>query len=120
MFPIIETYQITGAGSHTDILKAPSRLAAIPYNGSLTLEFSSTNLDMANSANLVIQLPSGEVPIDQQAILANGYSETDDVIHNSTSEVYTFTATQGGHFLIDIGITGDITRVIMKATLIPG
>lgn len=111
---ISETYWITQ--DNNDVLKAPSRLAAIPFNGVLTIEVSTNNAHDANHADISIQLPDGDVPVDGQMIPANGYDDTEGVLHNETMLVYQFEAGQGGHFLIGIDETGT-SNVILRATL---
>jgi len=99
-----------------DVLKAPSRLAAIPYSGTLVLEFSCWNSDADNHWELSLELPDGEVPVLRQRITANGYSSTDHVVHDDTEMAYSFPAYQGGHFLITMEKTGDGSAILV-ATL---
>lgn len=117
MNPITETFLISA--TNNDVLEAPSRLAAIPYNGTLTIEMSATVCSQTNNMAVTIQLPSGEVPMDGQIVPANGYDQDDEVLHNDTETVFSFPASQGGHFTIDVTETGTATMII-RATLTPG
>lgn len=114
MAVIQETYAISGA--NTDLLAAPSRLAAIPFNGVLRLEISATVSNASNNFTLTIQLPGGANVVDAQQVPANGYSTSDEVIHRDTKMVYEFQAPQGGHFTIAFAETGTATAFII-ATL---
>ncbi len=113
---IQETYAITG--DNTDVLAAPSRLAAIPYNGVLRLAISATVSNASNLMNLTVQLPDGETPVNAQVIPANGYTTVDDIIHASTVLTYNFTASQGGHYRVEIAETGTCS-VFLVASLSP-
>lgn len=117
MNPITETFLISA--TNNDVLEAPSRLAAIPYNGTLTLEMAATVCTSTNNMAVTIQLPSGEVPMDGQVVPANGYDTTNEVLHNDSETVFTFPASQGGHFTIDVVEQGTAT-LILRATLTPG
>ena len=109
---IIETGLITAA--KTDLLAAPSRLAAIPYNGNLQFEISSSACTATSYAQLTIQLPDGEVPIDNQIIPASG--EGTGVLWTETAFKFAFPAFQGGHFLISVTPAGS-PNLIWRAAL---
>jgi len=104
------------SATNTDILKAPSRLAAIPYNGVLTFEISAHVCTATNHVDLTIQLPDGDVPVDGQIVPENGYDASNWVLHNATMLVYSFEANQGGHFLISMQETGNCPYIV-RATL---
>ena len=88
----------------TDILNG-TRLNAIPYNGTLTLDFQASLADATNSFALTIQLPNGDVPIDGQIVPANNPA-LGGVLDERTLLRFTFPATQGGHFNISLTETG--------------
>lgn len=111
---IKETYAITA--DDTDVLAAPSRLAAIPFNGVLTLEVSATVSNASNNAKLTIERPDGEVPVSDQLLPANGYDTSNDLINEETKMAFKFDASQGGHFRVALDVTGTI-RVFVIATL---
>lgn len=111
---ITETFRFVAAD--TDILKAPSRLAAIPVNGTLVIECSATKCDATNNAKLTLQDPAGDLPFEGIFIPANGYADDADVLHNDTELVITAVASQGGHFLLSIAVAGTLS-VLMKVTL---
>ena len=117
MTVIVETFRITS--SNSDVLKAPSRLAAIPFGGILTLELSATKCDSTDYYKFTLQLPDGEVPIDGVHIPANGYSTDQHVLHDETLMMAQFPAYQGGHFLLDVEENGS-AQVFILATLNSG
>lgn len=103
------------SASNTDLLAAPSRLAAIPKDGVLTLEFSALDSDSSNHYDLTIQTPEGDVPLDGVQVPASG--NTADVEFNRDTKLkLQFTARQGGHFLISLTETGTANMAVM-ATL---
>lgn len=99
----------------TDVLNAPSRLAAIPYSGMLTLEFQATVADNTNHFDLTLQLPNGDVPIDGQML-----PEGSNVGSLDANEKYvvSFPVAQGGHVVVNLTETGTST-VFWRATLMP-
>ena len=114
MAVIVETFRLTSDNS--DVFKAPSRLAAIPYNGILTIEMSARVCDSTNYFKATLQLPDGEVPIDGVHVPYNGFSSDDYTLHDETLLMMQFPAYQGGHFLLDMDETGD-SSVFILATL---
>lgn len=116
MSVITEVYRLTATTS--DILKAPSRLSAIPFDGELTIEVSATDCDASNNATLTVQLPSGEVPMDDQEIPASwgDGTSTAAMLHDDTETVLIFDASQGGHFNLSTTVTGTCT-LLVRATL---
>jgi len=102
--------------SDTDVLNG-TRLNAIPYNGTLTVDVSvDINTDLIN-ASLTVQLPNGDVPIDSQRVVANGDGAA-GVLDERTLIRFTFPATQGGHFNISLILNGAVTAV-WRAVLRP-
>lgn len=92
------------AATDTDIL-AGTRLNAIPYNGTLTLEFQASLNDATNNFAVTIQLPNGDVPIDSQFVPGNNPA-LGGVLDERTLLRASFPATQGGHFNISLVETG--------------
>jgi len=111
---IIESYQTSA--DNTDLLKAPSRLAAIPENGTLTLEVSATAGTAANNAKVTVRTAEGDVPIREVLIPANGYDTTNSVLHGSTEWVVAMPVQQGQHVQIEVDVTGTVL-VFVRATL---
>lgn len=109
---IIQETFILGADSE-DVLKAPSRLAAIPFNGTLVIEISTSAATTANNGSLTIQLPDGEVPVDHVVIPA---VQTSGSLDDRDKTMYVFPARQGGHFGLDWDQTGNAVG-IMRVTL---
>jgi len=99
---ILETANETA--SDTDILNG-TRLNAIPYNGTLTLEVQANLNNATNNFALTVQLPNGDVPIDSQLVPACNPS-LDGVLDERTLLRLQFGATQGGHFNISLVETG--------------
>lgn len=104
------------AATNTDILST-GRLNAIPYNGTLTLQFLA---DLGNTTShylLTLQKPNGDVPIDNQIVPASG-SGLDGVLDDRELLQVTFQATQGGHFTVSLTEVGTAT-VMWRAILKP-
>ena len=116
--PIIEVVTSDDQTNTTrsNILAAPSRLNSIPYDGTLTLEVSATVSKKNNFVAITIQTPDGEVPVLEELVPFNGYDDGNHVLHNDTEYVFTFDAPQGGHFNIDMDVTGNSTWIV-RATL---
>lgn len=94
----------SGILSATDLdLLSVGRLNALPYNGTLTMQFQSDVNDETNFAILTVQKPNGDVPVDNQRIpggSGKGHLNSDELLQ------MTFPATQGGHFTVSISETG--------------
>jgi len=103
-------------GTDVDVLNG-TRLNAIPYNGTLTCQFSANLANATNSWALTIQLPNGDVPVDSQ-IIGGTNPALDGVLDERTLLQFTFPATQGGHFTISLTETGTAIA-IWRAVLRP-
>jgi len=99
---IYETAVITA--TNTDILNG-TRLNAIPYNGSLTLDFLADLSNATNNFALTIQLPNGDVPVDSQQVPGANPS-LGGVLDERQLLRFTFRATQGGHYTVNLTETG--------------
>lgn len=104
------------AATDTDVLNG-TRLNAIPYNGTLTLDFLSNLADASNSWALTIQLPNGDVPVDAQIVPGNNPS-LGGVLDERQLMRFTFRATIGGHFTVSLTETGTAI-CIWRAVLSP-
>lgn len=94
----------TEAATNADIL-AGTRLNAIPYNGTLTIDIQANLNNATNGFLMTIQLPNGDVPIDSQIVPASNPA-LDGVLDERTLFRATFPATQGGHFNISLTENG--------------
>ncbi len=92
------------SATNTDVLST-GRLNAIPYNGMLTLRFLADLGTAAANFALTLQLPGGEVPVDNQTVWASG-SGADGVMDDREVMEFVFRATQGGHFTVSLTETG--------------
>ncbi len=102
----------------TDILAAPSRLAAIPANGVMTVETSTSDAESTNNGALTIQLPNGDIPLDLVVIPAwAAVLGADGVLDARTQMALTFGVGQGGHVLLQYTMTGVVSLCIMHVTL---
>jgi len=99
---IIESGLITA--TNADMMSG-GRLNAIPYNGTLTMQFLSNLADASNNFSLTIQKPNGDVPIDGQLIPGSNPS-LDGVIDDRQMLELSFQAGQGGHFVVSVTETG--------------
>jgi len=110
---IVEWYTVSA--TDTDVLAAPSRLAAIPYAGTLTMEFQAEMSSDTNHFDLTVQLPNGDVPLDAVR-LPNGV--TAGSISTIDKYVVAFKVAQGGHVLVALTETG--TAIVnCRFTLMP-
>ena len=92
------------AATDTDVLNG-TRLNAIPYNGTLTLDFLASLSDATNNWVLTIQLPNGDVPVD--AVQVPGSNPAlGGVLDERQLLRFTFGATQGGHFTVSLTESG--------------
>lgn len=110
---IIETYNLTG--SNTDILAAPSRLASLPFAGTLTMEFQSTVNDASNYYQISCKLPTGDLPFEDliapAGATAGGLNDDDEFFAS-------FGVGKGGHVLVTATENG--TGLLMcRFTLTP-
>lgn len=113
---IRESFQLTA--TDTDVLAAPARLSAIPYNGTLTFELTALHSDNTNNFEVTLQLPDGSTPFENLRLPANGSSTTDAVMDTDTQVTFSFPASQGGHFLLSATETGT-TNALIYVTLTP-
>ncbi len=110
---ILEQFLVSA--TNTDLL-AGGRLNAIPYNGTLTLQFLADLGDATNFYQLTLQQPNGDVPIDTQVVPASG-AGTDSLLDEREMLQVSFRATQGGHFTVSLTENGTATcavRAILK------
>lgn len=110
---IVESFVV--AATNTDVLAAPSRLAACPYDGQLTLEFQSSANSAANNMALTLQLPDGSTPIDSQGLPAG---VTSGGLNELDKYAVSFPIEQGGHVSVSLTLTGTCSTSV-RATLEP-
>lgn len=111
---IVEHYQLTA--TNTDVLAAgTSRLASLPYNGMLHLEFQADLNEAANHWNVTIQTPDGDTPLDS-CLIPEG-ANAGSINANDKFQV-SLPSVQGGHVTVNCAETG--TAVLeVRATLMP-
>lgn len=112
---IVENYYFDA--SDTDVLAAPSRLAAIPYDGVLTLEMIAQTATDTNKFECTIQLPNGDVPLDEVMVSA-GTGSSPAILDLNTKYVVSFPVSSGGHVLVAMVKTGS-SSAQLRATLMP-
>lgn len=95
------------SATNADLLSA-GRLNAIPYGGTLTLDFLADLGDATNFYMLTIQKPDGSVPVDNQVVVASG-AGTDMLLDDRELMRFSFLATQGGHFTVSLTENGTAT-----------
>lgn len=111
---IVESYDLTA--TNTDVLAAgTSRLASIPYNGTLFLEFQADVSVAANHFDVTIQLPDGDVPL-QNVWIPEG-ANAGSINANDKYQV-SFDVSMGGHVTVNCTETGTAILSI-RATLMP-
>lgn len=104
------------SASNTDLLST-GRLNAIPYGGTLILDFLADLADATNFYQLTIQLPDGSNPVDAQTVPGSG-SGLDGVLDERELLRFSFPATQGGHFTVNLTENGTAT-CMFRAVLRP-
>ncbi len=97
----------TIVGTDSDVL-LNTRLTAIPYGGTLSLQFMANLNNATNNYKLTILLPDGSVPVDSQDVLAGQEVEgaLGGQIDSRLGMMFSFPATQGGHFTVSLTETG--------------
>lgn len=110
---IVETFRLEATDN--DLLAAPSRLAAIPYNGRLILEFQAANNTLTAFWAVTVQLPNGDLPLNEVRIPEG---VTDGALNLDDKYTITVPAALGGHILVDCVETGSSVLVV-RATLMP-
>jgi predicted secreted hydrolase len=95
------------SATNTDVLSV-GRLNSIPYNGQLTLRFLADLGDVTNNYSLTLQKPNGDVPVDGQLVNVSG-AGTDGTMKDDEVMQFTFSATQGGHFVVSLTENGTAT-----------
>lgn len=99
---IYETASIIA--TDTDVLNG-TRLNAIPYNGTLTLDFLCDLNTAAAHFVCTIQLPGGDVPVDSQLVPGTNPAIA-GILDERQLLRFTFPASQGGHFTVSLTETG--------------
>ncbi len=103
------------SATNADVMST-GRLNAIPYNGTLTMQFLADLGDVTNNYDLTIQEPGGRVPVDTQKVPASG-AGTDGLLDDRELLQMTFPAARGGHFTVQLTENGTATcavRFILK------
>ncbi len=110
---IVEAFRIEATDG--DLLAAPSRLAALPYSGTLILEFQASTNTLTAFWAVSVSLPDGAIPLDSVRIPEG---VTDGALNMDDKYSVSFPATTGGHILVNCVETGSSVLVI-RATLMP-
>lgn len=113
---IKESFFVTATTA--DLLAAPSRLAAIPSNGTMTIEAASGDNDGTNFMALSIQTPDGDIPLDGVAVPAwASTAAADGVLDTNTEMLIVLPVQQGGHVLISTVENGTVGLCFIMVTL---
>ena len=103
------------AATNTDVLAAPSRLSAIPYDGVMVIEMQAQMSDGTNEFAVTIQLPDGSTPIESMVIPDGA---TDGALNADDKYTISVPASAGGHILISATESGSAV-MMMRCTLMP-
>ncbi len=95
------------SATNTDVLST-GRLNAIPYNGTLILDFLADLGDVTNNFVLTIQKPDGGVPVDAQVVPASASGVDMDLDERQLLR-FQFQALMGGHFTVSLTENGTAT-----------
>ncbi len=104
------------AASNADILAAPSRLAAIPSAGVLTIEASSTDCDATNFGTVTLQPAEGEIPFQDLHIPFGGFT-ADAAMDNDLALAIELEVAQGGHLGLAYTENGTVALTLIIVTL---
>lgn len=115
---VIKESFLLGA-TDADILAAPSRLAAIPSAGVMTIEASCTDCDLTNNGTLTLQLPNGDTPFEDLHIpaVAPQGSAVDGVLDTHSELKISFNVAAGGHVGLAYTENGTVVTCIIMVTL---
>ncbi len=102
--------------STADILAAPSRLNAIPRNGTLTIEMTASTLTAANQALVTLQTPDGDTPFED-LMIGFGQSSASAGLDTRTETVVKMQVAQGGHVLLSYTEVGTVAFLFIHVTL---
>ncbi len=105
------------SATDADILAAPSRLAAIPRNGVLTIEATASDSDATNFGQLTLQLPDGIIPFEDLVIGASA-GGADNQMNLDTKFMVTMAVAQGGHVGLSYVENGTVALFFLHVTLI--
>lgn len=101
---IYESFLISA--TNTDVMSV-GRLNSIPYLGTLLMRFQADLGSAAANYALTIQLPNGDVPVDNQQVLAGEGAAVIGVINTRTCLAFKFPVNaSGGHFIVSLTETG--------------
>lgn len=101
---IFESFLVSA--TNTDLLSL-GRLNSIPFRGLLTLRFLSNLGTAAAHYTLTLQLPNGDVPVDDMQIPAAGGAAVIGVMDIRQMLQFTYPITNtGGHFVVSLTETG--------------
>lgn len=101
---------------NADILAAPSRLAAIPSAGILTLEMAATQCSATNFGLVTLQLPEGDIPFEDLHVPFSG-TTSEAALNNEFMLVIQLEVAAGGHVLLSYDENGTVAVFLMHATL---
>ncbi len=102
MIPIYERLIISA--TNTDVLSG-GRLNAIPFSGNLVIRLQSDLGTAAAHYQFTIQLPDGEVPVDDQIVPAINPAVV-GAIDDRQCWMATYRVPQGGHVTVSVTETG--------------
>lgn len=105
------------AATNSDLLNN-TRLSSIPGPGVLVIQAQANLGNATNRYNITIQLPGGDVPVDSQQVSAGQEGDAlGGQLDNRYLDMWSFPATQGGHFTISMTETGTaiaMVRVVLR------
>jgi len=93
--------------TNTDILQG-TRLQTVPAGGFLTFEMQATTNDPTNNAEVSIQMPNGDTPLNSVRVPATN-PNLEGVIDDRQKMMITLPIAQGGHTVFSVAEAGDIT-----------
>lgn len=84
-----------------------TRLSSIPRGGSIVIQAQANLANATNRFHITIQLPGGEVPVDNQIVAAGQEGDAlGGQLDSRYLDQWTYPASQGGHFTISLTMSG--------------
>jgi len=101
---VLSDYETT---TNTDILQG-TRLQTVPAGGFLTFEMQANGSDGSNYADVSIQMPNGDTPLNSVRVAGTNPS-ADGIIDDRQKTMITLPIAQGGHTVFSVTETGDVS-----------
>ncbi len=100
---ILSSYELA---TNSDILQG-TRLQTVPSGGILTFEMQCTDMSATNNAQVSIQMPNGDTPLNNTLVPGTAAS-AGGIIDERMNLTVSFPISQGGHCVFSVVETGSV------------